>query len=252
MPDDKPWETTQLSNGVQSINLSTWLKFQDAVIDMQMYNYIWRGQANNEWILEPSLERLLKMIGKENEPKIRNKHLDNFLLSIRGRRGNNPCMYEKEDDWWALGQHHGLKTPLLDWTTSPFVALFFAFLETSTSSERVVYALNPISVEEVNQRLSYNAQLRIIRPWSNENSRLVNQGGLFTRGPDGVDVESWLRTNVPPDHQYIVLRKIHIPNRDQEDILRSLNRMNINYLTLLPDLLGACLHSNISLFIKSY
>ena len=47
--------------------------------------------------------------------------------------------------------------------------------------------------------------LEFVRPLSDENSRLVSQGGLFTRGPIGVDIEQWMQKSYPEDHRYFRL-----------------------------------------------
>ena len=49
-----------------------------------------------------------------------------FRNQIVGLPGVRSSDLATEQDVWAIGRHHGLVTPLLDWTKSPFVACFFA------------------------------------------------------------------------------------------------------------------------------
>lgn len=80
----------------------------------------------------------------------------------------------------------------------------------------------------------------------------MNQGGLFTRTPDGVDIRRWVRDNFTEDDNEVVLLKIVLPDEDREYILRSLNRMNINHQSLFPDLYGATGFVNMRLEIQNY
>jgi hypothetical protein len=93
--------------------------------------------------------------------------------------------------------------------------------------------------------------LQVIRPHQDENSRLVSQGGLFTRAPLGETANSWMTNNSRGEITASLL-KISIPDQDRESCLRSLNRMNINHLTLFPDIYGSAQHCNRSLLIENY
>lgn len=87
--------------------------------------WLFRGQYSADWELESSLQRGLP----KNETSFGSSHLEKFKTYSRGIIKHDQFSYNNDDEIWAIGQHNGLKTPLLDWTASPLVALFFAFEE---------------------------------------------------------------------------------------------------------------------------
>lgn len=253
MAGKKRWIAEEVTSGYWEVKLSRWRWFADFIQKMLDYRtYVFRGHALDNWKLESTLDRAIKRIPKERRDQARLAHLDNFRLATRGRRGPHPRDYHNEDEWWALGQHHGLSTPLLDWTESPFVALYFAFSEITMGEDcRAVWAISKTAVKEIQQFSPDYADVRIVEPRSDENARLVSQRGVFIRCPPDLALDDASRRTFA-DLKLAPLIKLRIPNKDRTDCLRFLNRMNINALTLFPDLLGASLYCNTDLLIKNY
>jgi len=290
MPRQPRWKEDDIVDGVGEIRLFSWKYFTDYVYQQMLdyETYIWRGQRCDKWRLTSVLDRTINKsrIAKTKRYDFAAAHLEQFKYATRGRRGENPPQILTENDWWALGQHHGLATPLLDWTMSPFVAAYFAFigLGERRTKHRAVFALHKPRIELkvkkiknekelqnkekleahkngtkkiknylrlIMHRQPVKPEIEFIRPMSDENQRLVNQGGLFTRSPIGEDLESWVQRNYKGYDRY-VLMKLLIPNKDREMCLRMLNRMNINHLTLFPDLFGASKFCNTYAEIDKY
>ncbi|MDH5389074.1 MAG: FRG domain-containing protein [Gammaproteobacteria bacterium] len=261
MPRTPRWTKGKVQNGVIEFKLTSWKYFSDFInqILLDYTTYIFRGHSEIKWKLEPTLDRIIK---RPESPK-REAHLNAFRYETRGRRGSNPPGMNSANDWWALGQHHGLHTPLLDWTESPFVALYFAASEAHKSKSRnlTVFALSQDSIGYLNDIINDDDEIelvnnlkptvKIVRPQSDENSRLVSQRGLFTRGPNNIDLETWVREYDDEKIGYSLI-KISLPSTGIQDCLRYLNRMNINHSTLFPDLTGASEHCNKHLTINKY
>ena len=167
---------------------------------------------------------------------------------------------DAEDVIWALGRHHGLHTPLLDWTGSPYAAAFFAFWETGAeqTDDRAIYALSKGEVqrhqEDSNRQGPRNAwkDLTFIDPGSYDNPRLVAQAGSFTLLNElDMNIEDVVRGHFRGT-QKAVLVKIQIPDEGRKEFLRHLNLMNINPLSLFPDLYGSSMYCNMKLEIDGY
>lgn len=279
------------------LHLGSWKEFVDYVHEkiVSQPDFVWRGQRSVHWALESGLERFFRgrevSSASEAGEVLRFRHLERFKLASRGRldprdleerflelameaEGDvderdrlpvGPGRKEREENnWWAVGQHYGLSTPLLDWSTSPFVAAFFAFEQSAPPEERpirrAVYGLHRRLVSQKSDEIREEFDgperppvLEFIEPLFKDNPRLVSQGGLFTRAPDGVDVREWVeRSYKDGEDEGVWLLVVTLPNENRDYIMKALNRMNINHQSLFPDLYGATSFVNTQLVIEDY
>lgn len=254
------WTNETWADGLWSVELFSWKYFHDFIRQLMLpySHYVWRGQRNSSWKLQSSLDRELRGKPHTLRANLARQHLLQFQYATRGRRGTNPPTLTSEDDWWALGQHHGLATPLLDWTESPFVALYFAFerAEKPPTGFRSVWALGGVEnknkqIEEAHKEADDAPVLKYVRPLQDDNSRLVNQAGLFSRVPLGQTVDEWVTVHCKGEESGTLIH-VKIPEKERLDCLRTLSKMNINHITLFPDLYGAGEHCNKALRISNY
>jgi len=249
---DHAFGDEQIDGLVPACRVESWEKFIDAMRspghNMAKGEIVYRGQAGHNWHLSSTLGRLFDggSVPAEHEVSL----LHEFRLSMRGR-GLDLSNIADDREVWALGQHHGLCTPLIDWTKSPYVALFFAFdemdVEGVENPSRAVFCLNMTAIRETLPEI-------IFEPTHHENARLVNQAGLFTITPSGGDnlvsaILNELAENevIDPSQPMDVARfvsKIHIPNEHRVYCLNTLRKMNIHHANLFPDPGGASKYCN--------
>lgn len=263
-------KSDEISGRIPVTRLERWQDFS-ALLEADFFNppgeqYIYRGHRRFDWGLTPTLGRLTDngIVTQE----LAEEQLAKFRRAIRGRIDDRALLEFDEDarqcdELWAVGQHHGLMTPLLDWTFSPYVALFFAFAKADVIGEkdnpyRAVYLLNKTFVEDDDRC----PEIRLFEPRKDDHGRLVNQAGLFTFSPFDATIENKL-TDVLSDSEFpdeslrdadedeqpaILARyicKIYIRNDDRDGCLRQLRRMNVHHASLFPDLIGAADYCNI-------
>ena len=255
-----------ISGRIPVTRLESWRDFTDLLesdfFNRQGVQLVFRGHRRFDWSLMPTLGRLTTN-GIVTEA-LAQAQLARFKRAVRGRL-SDAAMVDEDDELWSVGQHHGLMTPLLDWTYSPYVALFFAFHKEDSKDEdkdnpyRAVYVLNKTFLAENEGETG----IRVWEPRKDDHGRLVNQAGLFTFSPTDATIENKLATVLADDElfedeelrtasedeqpgilaKYIC--KIYIRNEERDPCLRHLRRMNVHHASLFPDLLGASEYCNV-------
>lgn len=263
---------TPVERGIETISLASWNEFYQLIASdfANSPTYVFRGQADARWQVESSLDRWERLHGggvsrrdgaqqsvARRVPVPREVHLRAFRQAIRAI---SPLDLQREDDavTWAAAQHHGLRTPLLDWSLSPFVALYFAFEDERVPEgdrliepeHRAVLALSTTAIARGSQTAADGQRLfpRVFSPSGPVSRRLLAQSSLFLLMPEQTDLEAFVAEHfadsTSAEAAQPVLKKIQVPSAGRRECLKMLNKMNINRLTLFPDLDGAARYIN--------
>ena len=242
-------------------------------LNMLPNGYIFRGQAEADWRLESSLERVL---GDHWTPSQARKFEDYGLAHFKPKFH----LYDDENlqptstlEWLSLMQHYGAPTRLLDFTESPFVALYFALeainpsvLKSKFNSKMAIYALNysqmmDASLDYIRKKDASFSETKLSLQtrqdevfdqivdrfsypiaWATEpqrvNKRLDRQSGCFlVAGDRGLRIEEILSSAI---YKEIELTKFVIPVRLIDGLYALLRKMNINSKSIYGDLQGLC------------
>lgn len=124
------------------------------------------------------------------EAAMRWKESSRFLDDIRSAPARGEWPPFDIAPLFALAQHHGVPTRLLDWTERPFVAAYFAAVEAvrrmliglQTDGEFAVWALDPTRARALLWQDLFNRMepdLHLVRPPRSSNPNMRAQEGVF-------------------------------------------------------------------------
>jgi hypothetical protein len=198
-----------------------------------------RGQSTG-WRLLPSIARWTPVVKGYKDWRVFQKDLvERFAKYAAPLLQSAP---QSSAEWLVHAQHHGVPTRLLDWTTNPLKALFWA-VEDSTQSEldAVVWAFaprhwndDPIGATELsdNELTPYYPKLL--------NARVFAQEACFVAFPLHKNQAPLVPMDGGSAYQKSIneLVPITIPKSARPLLRRELRYLGVSHRTIYPDLVG--------------
>jgi hypothetical protein len=255
------------------LTIATWDQFASEVLQKHVdvtpvlkRSYVYRGQADNSWNLEPSFTRICRRLGLDRPRAIEVEWRALRIFQERAhlylRRGLLPKVGVL--DWWTLMQHHRAPTRILDWTHSPLVALYFAVCD-NWQADGALWAFQRRalterteakhgSVSQINITIdaekwfgSNDPQLHMLAfDRARQTERMVAQQGTFTVCQDVLADHATAIEGVVPSTEpaatagtvSILLQRVIVPRDLKKPFLRRLQVMNITADALFPGVDG--------------
>lgn len=236
---------------------SSFKKFTESLSD----NWVFRGQGNNMWELQNAIERT------DFIHLYKGVEIDFISEFQRGARNylTNDSLPTHLIEWLALMQHHGAPTRLLDFSKSPFIAAFFAFEQCLPQNENsiAIWAINiqylkqraasvmqeyyPQEMEDNNNVVSEKLFEKILQDNKYSfifpvepfrmNRRYSLQQSIFVSTANSYEPFMQQLQFIGKELNRAVI-KMELPASLQKEVIRDLQRMNLNRASLFPDLDG--------------
>lgn len=224
------------------------VEFTEVVcVDSSRDNLLFRGQAR-AWPLVPRLASV----------KLRDRNLAECerQMMARFKRWAMPHLDvtpSTEWDWLALAQHHGMPTRLLDWSSNPLAALWFAVNRPADGTDHAVvwgfsYHDSEVACSATQDPYDPAQGIMVFQPRV-VSARIAAQSGYFTVHPHSSEPPAvpgrWVQGFVPfeDDPRYSErLLKINVPASSFSLIRYHLDLLGVHAMALFPDLDGVCRH----------
>lgn len=253
--------------GIEEVNVETWEEFEKELSDLFCDNdpeWLFRGHNNSEWKLEATLDRILNR-GNQEPNLYHHATLEgyyNLMINIlprveeeTGRTWSNmPAFSEYRNrlskcqisglfnelpgyEFMAYLRHHGFPSPLLDWTSSPFIAAFFAFGEDTDAQQVSIHAYRERTPCLATKELSLAARIVNL-----DNNARMHKRHFLQQSHYTISVENIMDGSVVyVSHEEamkrseglrVTVRKYCIPSGERDKVLNTLRRYNLNSFSL--------------------